>query len=180
LLFPDFDGDVVSDLPSIAAELRSRLTDDVESGEFDERAALVLEKFVSGLSIAERAALPRKKRRALEEMAIVLKKFRANAAERQDQSAVDHYGELLDMLNPDSNSTQPNWDEVASLWLEIIRPLWYRQLKTKRRRPLLLKDIRHEVIAAEDQLRSQIMERFDDLEQLQNSDERISACIIGV
>ncbi len=180
LLFPDAKSAVVSDLPNIVAEIRTRLDDETESGEFDERAAAVLESFVSLLSSAERTTLPRKKRRALEEMRIVLGKFRVRAGERGDQIALDRYGELLEMLDADGSGLKPDWDEVANLWLEIIRPIWYRRLKARRRKPLLLKDIRKDVIDAENDLWPEISRCFDDVDQLRNSDERISACIIGV
>jgi hypothetical protein len=179
LLFPDAESAVVSDLPNIVAEIRTRLDDETENGEFDERAASVLESFVSLLSSAERTTLPRKKRRALEEMAIVLRKFRVRAGERGDQVALDRYGELLEMLDADGSGLKPDWDEVANLWLEIIRPIWYQRLKAKRRKPLLLKDIRKDVIDAEKDLWPEISRCFDDVDQLRNSDERISACIIG-
>lgn len=180
LLFPNAESAVISDLPTIVSEIRTRLDDDTESGDFDEKAAAVLEEFVSLLSPAELTTLPRKKRRALEEMAIVLRKFREQASERHDQEALDRYGELLDMLEAQDSGFKPDWDEVANLWLEIIRPIWYQRLKAKRRKPLLLKDIRQDVIDSEEDLWPEISRCFDDIDQLRNSDERISACIIGV
>lgn len=180
LLFPDAESQVVSDLPKIVAEIRARLDDDTESREFDEKASAALEAFVGLLSPAERTTLPRKKRRALEEMAIVLGKFREHASERRDQEALNRYGELLEMLEAHDSSIQPDWDEVGTLWLEIIRPIWYQNLKARRRKPLLLRDIRKDVIAAEKDLWPEISRCFDDVDQLRNSDERISACIIGI
>jgi hypothetical protein len=180
LLFPDAKSEVVSDLPKIVAEIRARLDGNTESREFDEKAASILEAFVGLLSPAERTTLPRKKRRALEEMAIILTKFRERSSDRRDQEALDRYGELLEMLDPHGTGFKPDWDEVANLWLEIIRPIWYRRLKAKRRKPLLLRDIRKDVLHAEKDLWPEISRRFDDVDQLRNSDERISACIIGV
>jgi hypothetical protein len=180
LLFPHLQANVVSELSAITTELRARLNSNTPSGEFDDKAARVLEQFVSQLSAAERTTLPRKKQRALDEMELILEAFRRKAGDTHDQQALDRYGDLLDLLRTDGVTMQPNWDEVASRWLEIIRPVWYQRLQTRRRRPLLLRDIRADVIDAEESIRHELFRHFEDMERLRNSDERISACIIGV
>lgn len=47
-------------------------------------------------------------------------------------------------------------------------------------RPLLLKDIRRELLAGEDFLGPQIVEKFRAFPVLPSLEERISACILGV
>ena len=75
---------------------------------------------------------------------------------------------------------QPDWDEVAARWLDLIRPVWYARLKLPRRKPLLLKDIRRDLIAEEATLGPQILEKFGVFPVLSSPEERISACILGV
>jgi hypothetical protein len=69
-------------------------------------------------------------------------------------------------------------DEIAARWLDLIRPIWYERLK--RPRPLLLKDIRRDVLNAGESFRAQVLQAFESIPILQTPDERIAACIIGV
>ena len=55
-----------------------------------------------------------------------------------------------------------------------------RRLKLPRKKPLLLKDIRRELIAEEATLSPQILKKFHVFPVLSSPDERISACILGV
>ena len=76
---------------------------------------------------------------------------------------------------------QPDWDEVASRWLDVIRPVWYERLTAKgRRKPLLLKDIRTDLLKMEDKLGAEVIQGFASFPLLSPPDERIAACIIGV
>jgi hypothetical protein len=140
----------------------------------------VLDGFIARLADAERALLPRKKQRALVEMEQVLKHFLEAASDRRDQEAVDHYDAILRMIRPAGGPQQPDWDEVAGRWLDLIRPVWYERLRQPRNKPLLLKDIRRDLIAREDSLGPQIIQKFRAFPVLEAPDERITACILGV
>lgn len=146
----------------------------------DAAAAGQLARLIARLNHAERALLPRKKQRALEEMEKVLDRFLENVAERQNQEALDHYRAIIGMLRDPNPDRQPDWDEVAARWLDLIRPVWYARLKLPRKKPLLLKDIRRDLIAEEATLGPQILEKFRAFPVLSSPDERISACILGV
>jgi hypothetical protein len=69
---------------------------------------------------------------------------------------------------------------VAGRWLDLIRPVWYERLRQPRNKPLLLKDIRRDLIAREDSLGPQIIQKFRAFPVLEAPDERITACILGV
>lgn len=180
VLFPSLDGKAVTDLDEVCAQLRQRLTGDVNDLALDDRVAQQLADFVKKLSSTERALLPRKKQRALEEMEAVLGRFVQEVAEKQDQEAVDHYHAILTMLKGTDAERQPDWDEVASRWLDLVRPTWYEKLKEPHKRPLLLKDIRQDLIQQEQALRPLVLAQFSrSFPMMSSPDERISACIIG-
>ena len=179
VLFPSVRDRAVTDLTEVCAQLRDRLTEDVVDLHLDDHAARHLAEFVRRLSGTERELLPRRKQRALEEMQVVLAHFVREAAQEQDQETVEHYRAILTMLEGSEVEHQPDWDEVASRWLDLIRPTWYEKLKQPRKKPLQLKDIRHDLIKEEKSLRSLVLAEFRSFPVMSSPDERISACIIG-
>ena len=40
------------------------------------------------------------------------------------------------MLTDPLPEKQPDWDEVASMWLDVIRPVWFEALSGARNKPL--------------------------------------------
>ena len=145
-----------------------------------DKAADFLNQFVGRISEVERLLLPRKKQRALEEMETVLDKFLKQAARNQDQERFEHYQSILDMLRNADPDYQPDWDEVAARWLDIIRPMWYQRLQQPRNRPLLLKDIQADLLNSEEEFGGALIDKFRSFPVLPGVDERISACIVGV
>lgn len=180
ILFTSLDAAPRAELGPICESLRERLSEEAERLPIDQRAADLLTKFIARLSQAERALLPRKKQRALDEMDLVLAKYIEKASARQDQEAVDHYHALLDCLRSPDPQRQPAWDEVAARWLDLIRPIWYERLKQRRNRPLLLKDIRKDLLEREVTVGPRVIAEFQTFPVLPAADERISACILGV
>jgi len=180
ILFPGTNAEPISELDGICQFLRRRLSPEVESRLMDARAADEVAQFVMRLAVAEKALLPRKKQRALEEMQAVLERFLIDAGTNRDQLRLERYQAILQMLADDASERQPDWDEVASRWLDLVRPVWYAKLKDPRKKPLLLRDIREDLMAQESQLGGQILEAFVEFPVLPSPDERISACIIGV
>ena len=110
----------------------------------------------------------------------VLEHFTQDASQRHDQPRLDAYGEILETLSRPQPERQPDWNEVAARWLDVIRPFWYRKLAQPRSRPLLLKDIRNDLFAAEAELGPRILAQFQSFPMLPPPDQRIAACIIGV
>jgi hypothetical protein len=84
---------------------------------------------------------------------------------------------VLDTPQPES---QPNWDEVASRWIDLIRPIWHEKIKTEKVKLLLMKDIRKALIASEPAMGDRVLKAFMDMPTQRKPDERIKACIIGV
>lgn len=75
---------------------------------------------------------------------------------------------------------QPDWDEVAARWLDIIRSVWYEVLNQPRTEPLLLKDIRQKLFVSKALIQPKLFERFMSFPVQKQTDKRVLACIIGV
>lgn len=177
------NGRPISDLETIARFLQKNLKPETEGlDEVSRSVEQTMKAFLDQLSRAERELLSRRKQRALEEMQIVLDMWLQQASQRREQNTVDVLYPLISALKEPGSEQQPDWEEVAARWLDVIRPVWYQRLtESGRNKPLLLKDIRDDVIAAETQLLPQVLEEFTGrFPALRPIDERIIACIIGV
>ena len=167
----------------ISDTLRKRLGPGIENLKtITPKAESILQQFLDRLSGIERLLLSRRKRRALDELEIVLEAFLRSAASRKSQYEIDALTELLRVLKQPITGIQPDWEEAAARWLDLIRPIWYQKLQDKSRyKPLLLKHIRNDLIAAEKDLLPKLLREFTKEFPAQRSpDERIVACIIGV
>jgi hypothetical protein len=170
----------ITDLGAVCEALRQRLNPEIQSLKLGSRGASLLEQFLKRLDEAEQSLLPRRKQRALEEMRFVIKKLAQEAGSAAKQSDVEHLDRIIKMLDRDLREFQPDWDAIAGRWLDVIRPVWFEMLNHRqRRRPLLLKEIRAELLKRGDWLTEQIVERFQEIPVLPVPEERIKACIIG-
>ncbi|MGY6588385.1 MAG: SNF2-related protein [Wenzhouxiangella sp.] len=177
------DARPISDLETIARFLEQQLSPDTEDLDQVSRGAeQTMNSFIEKLSRAERDLLSRRKQRALEEMQSVLEIWLQQASQRRDQDSVDVLFPLIGMLKEPTSEHQPDWEEVAARWLDLIRPVWYQRLaEGGRNKPLLLKDIRNDVIDDQDRLLPRVIEEFTGRFPAQRPiDERIIACIVGV
>lgn len=180
ILLTDETSPPLADLDLICASLRERLGDSTEDLQMDGRASRVLERFISRLGDAERVLLPRRKQRALDEMEYVLERYVKLALDAGERKRAENYGALQRLLAESHPERQPDWDEVAARWLDLIRPVWYDRLKAKRKKPLLLKDIRRDLISKEAELGPLCIERFHSFPIVPSTDVRIRVCILGV
>ena len=146
----------------------------------DDNAAGYLNRFLGRISDVEQLLLPQKKQRALEEMQIIMDKLLKKAAKLQDEERFRHCESIINMFQNTNPEHQPDWDEVAARWLDLIRPVWYEKLQQPRNRPLLLKDIRKELISKDFGFGDKVIHEFRSFPVLPSADERVSACIIGV
>lgn len=183
IFLKDLDSAPETDLFKIANLLRERLghaTADLH--DISSAAERILGQFLDRLSTVERRLLSRRKRRALDEMDRVLSAYLLVASERKDQDEIDTLSALLRLLREPVSGLQPDWEELAARWLDLIRPVWYEKLQDRtRRKPLLLRDIRKDLIAAEASLLPKVISEFTKAFPAQRpADERIVACIIGI
>lgn len=166
-----------TELSKIAASLRGRLTDGTQDLALDEHAASCLAAFLNKLNRTDKKLLARKKQKALKELEIILVELIKKPRTEQEQ---DLFSRLLRMVQAPPEGQQPNWDEVASRWLDVIRPVWYERLKSSRRELLLLRDIRSDLLAKPDWLAEQLLKHFREFPLLASQEQRIRACIVGV
>lgn len=183
IFLQDLKSDPDTDLATICELLRDRLGSGVEDLHgVSPTAEQLIADFLDRLAIVERRLLSRRKRRALDEMEIVLSSFLESASVRQNQGETDLLSALLSVLREPAGRIQPDWEELAARWLDLIRPVWYEKLQdSRRRKPLLLKDIRRDLIGSEDVLLPKVLSEFTKTFPAQRpADERIVACIIGI
>jgi len=181
LLLPSLGGAPLHELPEVSAALRERLHDGVDDLNMSPAAESLLTHFIRRISEAERSLLSRRKQRALDEMEQVLGAWLRKASRATDQRKLDHLQQLLDAMRRPIPERQPDWDELAVRWLDLIRPIWYEKLKTRKpSKPLLLADIRKDLIAAEAVLEPQVEQVFTRFPVMDAPDRRIIACVLGV
>jgi hypothetical protein len=177
VLMPERNSKPITELSHISRILRERLTPATENRKLDDKSSKLLQHFLEMLADKEKNLMAQKKRRALDELLIVIQKLLVSSSQ---QKAIDHLLRLKQLLESPSKEYQPDWDEVASRWLDMIRPVWFERLTGKRNKPLLLKDIRKDLLARPEWLIQSLEENFREFPLLPGIEERIKACIIGV
>lgn len=171
----------ITRLGDIERKLRNKLDSSVENREFDERAAQALETMLERLSEAERALLPSKKQRALEEMEFILKRYETIAAGTMTGPTVDRIRRIREIFHPTYRGKGVDWNTVAEKWLDLIRPVWYTRLTHPRRhRPLRLRDIRTDLLNQSRLDLEAVCSEFETIEALSPLDERVASCILGI
>jgi len=180
LLLPSYNGEPVSSLTDVAGALRERLGPGVDNLALTERSAQLLNRFIGRLAHCERRLLPRKKQRALEEMERILEQLIRHASADHDQTALEHLQKVQQMLKNPAPDRQPDWDEVAARWLDLIRPIWFEKLRSRKRKPLLLAHVRKDLLDRKPWLIDQIERHFEQFPILPGPETRIRACIVGV
>ena len=177
VLIPGQNSKPITELSQISSSLRERLTPSTENRALDRKSSQTLQSFLDLLNDNEKNLLAQKKRRALEELRTVIQKLLGMTTQ---QKHIDHLLLLKQHLESPSKDYQPDWDEVASRWLDMIRPIWFERLTGRRNKPLLLKDIRKDLLARPEWLIKSLEENFREFPLLPGIEERIKACIIGV
>ena len=167
-------------LNEITGALRGVLHEDVGNLKMDAKASELLEKYLDRLLEGEKELLPRRKRRALDEMTTILSNYRNEASESQKQKELEFYDKLLDVLKMKDRRYVPDWGTIADRWLDLIRPVWYERLTDRRKRPLLLKDIRPDLLGPKKLKYENIVDHFSSLPSAIPADKRVVAVILGV
>lgn len=171
----------VTDLMLVSEKLRKWLNEDLENLPMTAAAGELIDQFLESIRLAERSLISRRKQRALEEMEIVIEKYRAKESEKRNQDSVEFLTQLLNVLQNPTVDRTPDWDAVAERWLDVIRPIWYaRLLKGRRHRPLVLKDIRNDLLGESALPINRVIEAFRDIPRMLPLDQRVVACILGV
>jgi hypothetical protein len=126
------------------------------------------------------ALLPRRKQVALDEMAIVVRRYFEVSAAKGDANAAEELRALAESV--ERRDSDLDWDAVADTWLDLVRPTWYARLMSRRRstRPVLLRDIRQTLIEIHPLNPALLLDAFRALPTLAPLESRVAACILGV
>jgi hypothetical protein len=170
----------VTDLVDIAAGLRERLGPATENVAMSEAGVRWLDRVLTLVQDRELDLLPRRKRRALTEMRLILSSYLEEAA--RDPDLEQRLSRLIKLLDGEDRRDCYDWDTVAETWLDLIRPVWYQRLRRGSKKGLLqLKDIRKDLQEGPRRLPlPTILSAFETLPTLSPVDERVAACILGV
>jgi len=184
VLLDGFEAPPELDLSKVAAALRARLSDQVETRSRDDRSDFVIETFVSRLRDCEHELLPVRRRRALSLLDTVTSKWIEAARSSQ---RFDWHGELRELrewLCLSANERRvpfPDPGTIANPWLRVLRTRIRRALENRRnrRRPWRLDDLLPDRVADRVPV-ALIWRAFEGVLTLPPVDERIIALIAGV
>ncbi len=181
LMLPSLDGAAVTELDQVADGLRRRLAANPEGRLLDAAAERLQARFLARLPDVERSLLPRRKQRALDELAAILGTLLEQARLTRWAPRHDRLHRLASLLDGRDPGETPDWDELATRWLDLIRPVWFELLSQPRRtRPLRLRDMRAALLERGDALGEQIARVFEEIPLLPPVEERVSACLLGL
>lgn len=167
-------------LDQICERLQIHLGDGVENLPLDNHASEFLERFLQQLDRAEPALLPKKKQRALEQMFEVTSQYASKAQKAGNYELAARWTALASASQM-VEGRRPDLESVAENWLDLIRPLWFEKLRDrkKRRRPLLLKDLRTDLMKKPFGI-DEVEQKFREVPLVDSLDERIAACVVGI
>ncbi|MBN2428269.1 MAG: helicase [Deltaproteobacteria bacterium] len=181
ILLESLKGNPVTHLEDVATALRKLLGEDMEPRPMDKQASELIERFLCRVLETEELLLPRKKRRALEEMDMILSHYLNQADREQDHDRTAVIKTAKGLLGiPANEEERPDLDALAEAWLDLIRDCWYEKLTQRRRvKPLRLKDIRNELknkpIPSE-----KIIRAFSHIPAARPIHTRVVSAIVGV
>jgi hypothetical protein len=193
IYFAGPDQTPTTDLKAIAERLTPELSGR-EPRNWDELASITQNAFLRELARREPELLPRKKRRALEELEWVVGRYRARAVANGDEVQLEVTRQVLGLLHPFDGDERANEAQrrlfersavdlhsLADCWLDAIRPTWYAHLRDHRRtRPLRLRDLRSALTGEQPLSTAQLQTIVANARVVRPVDERVVATIVGV
>jgi hypothetical protein len=168
----------VTDLQEISVLLRALLAEDPPDRPFDHHASDALNRALSVATSAERALLPRRMQRALEQMAEVTTEWGRQAQRQGDEIDAQRWFDLRNLTASEAPSVDPY--RIAEAWLRLIEPAFDRfRLANRKARYVLLRDVKPDLVANR-MAYDEVAAAFSHLPAAAPLDERVSACILGV
>jgi hypothetical protein len=191
--FAGLDEAPTTDLRAIAERLTVALSGR-QPRDWDEAASATQNVFLRALASREPELLPRKKRRALEELQWVVGRYRTAAIADGDEVRLEVTRQLLGLLRPYDADDRANeagrqlfersavdLHSLADAWLDVVRPTWYTHLRDHHRaRPLRLRDLRTALTREHPLSTPQLEDIVAHARVVRPVDERVVATIVGV
>lgn len=172
--------EVIGTLDQVADSVRARVSLGPTDIPFDETAARVLEAAVRIAEEHQETLLPRRKRRALEELRYVLERYERTASDERDGERLRIVRHVLGLLERNEREFTVDIGRLADWWLELIRPEWQEHLARRGiPRPARLRQLRRRLKDApiSTERLSSVRKRQLAIEPL---DRRVVAAIVGV
>ena len=167
-----------TDFDVIAKELTQRLKDKKgKSEQIDHATQQSLDGYLDQVMSWERKLIPKRKQAALAEMEYVLREYLKDPLlEANDLAFLNQL--LSELFDTKRGSKSLDWSSIADRWLDLIRVYWYAELDAeKKKRAILLKDLRHRLLSKPIPM-VDIINKFDDVPLTKSVENRIVACII--
>lgn len=175
----------LTDLDAISRRLREHLSDHIVDRKLDKQATERLKRDLTRLHEWEMQLLPRKKRRALEEMRRVLASYERQALVSEDMARARLIQAILALTKRNTDAEDPERPAVdlsilAEWWLDLIRPVWYEHLSHRRRnKPALLRNIRADL--ERDPITTERLQSIRVIPlRSKPMDQRVVAAIVGI
>jgi superfamily II DNA or RNA helicase len=170
----------VANLEGACAHLRRELEQDPPAAGFDEDAIRLLDQALDVAARREFDELPRRMRRALDQMLRVLPTWTEAARRASDEEGAQAIRNHVDLARPRGPETPVDPYLVAERWLSLVAPTLDRYRQEHRNRPyVLISDITPTLIT-EPQSSATVVAAFADLPDLIPLDQRVTACILGL
>lgn len=180
VLLPGLADRPVIELREIAAQLRHRLPDEVQTLDPTRAAMEELQKFLTCLCEMEKLLLPKRKQRALKQFHWAVKLWARNRHWINSADQADQIKQLLDLFEVTSAELTPDWRHLADFWLELMRPRSAELQHRKGRRSSMMRlrdlepDLKSRPIGVE-----VLLKKLQGVELRRRWEERIVACILG-
>jgi SNF2-related domain/Helicase conserved C-terminal domain len=180
VLVRDADPTVSVDLHQIPKELRGLLGDHATNRPLDEDAAEILDSCLNTLRANERALLPRKRVRALEEMEVVLLTYLKAAKRSKDDSRERLISGILAAVSLKRSDDVVDLRRMADWWLDLIRPVWREHFSSKSRRRVGRLQHLRKPLRAKPLSDRELSTAFEHVVEIPSLDRRVIAAIVGV
>ncbi|MCJ8170761.1 SNF2-related protein [Atopomonas sediminilitoris] len=167
-------------LHDVVTALRERLPQEVSDLPPSHSSARTLVNLLAQLTSKERLLLPRRKQRALEQMADVIPRWAKQKGWITTAEQAEQVQWLIETLQTTGKNDCPDWAQLADAWLDLVRPTWSRYLERVGRRAAItrLRDIHKDLLAKPVPV-EQVIERVSGIAMRQTWEERIVACVLG-
>jgi superfamily II DNA or RNA helicase len=170
----------VGDLDVICRHLRTHLADDPPSRGLDDDATALLDRALTVAARTEIDMLPRRLRRALEQMDTVLDAWIAACRRAGDELNATALVALRRLAHPDAVDGCADPYSLAERWLTVVADDLNAYRQTHRHKPyILLRDVTPTLEAKKPPLDT-LHAAFEDTPVVTPLAERVSACILGV
>jgi hypothetical protein len=179
-LLPGLADQPVIELREIARQLRDRLPDEVQTLKPTQAAMGELQKFLNCLCEMEKLLLPKRKQRALEQFHRAVKMWARDRNWITSTDQADQIKQLLELFEVVSGELTPDWEHLADLWLELMRPRSAEFLEKKGRRASMmrLRDLESGLKSNPIEIEV-LLKKLNGIGLRTRWEERIVACILG-